>query len=383
MSLENDKFLKISDTISNSYIKEWKKNNKKVIGHYCTYIPEELLHAAGLLPFRIRATGNEDTDLGDIYMVRFTCSFVRMTLDLALKGGYDFLDGLFISNCCDHARRMYELFDIKVFNRAEFAKKPPRFYTPVPHVITEEGFDYYLSEVRNIKTEIEEKLNIGNISDEKLKKSIELYNKNRNLMREIHKLRILKESKLTGTEALQISMANNSVPKEIANQELERILEILKDREGFKSNRKRIMLAGSVVDNVDFIKVIESAGGDVISDFLCFGTRNFIDDVVINSGKDPLEQIARRVYFRMSCPRMMDDHPRRLEFVKKQIKQANIEGIILQRINNCDLHGCENMLLEHEFKDLKIPIFNIDRENFQKDNTRLQTRIEAFIEMIK
>ena len=383
MNLENDNFLKISDVIINSYIEEWKKDNKKVIGHYCTYIPEELLHAAGLLPYRIRATGNEDTDLGDIYMVRFTCSFVRMTLDLALKGGFDFLDGLFISNCCDHARRMYELFDMKVFSREQFKEKPPRFYTPVPHVITEEGFDYYLNEVRNIKVEIEEKFNIGTISDEKLKKSIELYNENRELMREIHKLRILEDSKLTGTEALKISMANNSVPKEIANKELKRILGILKGREGTKSKRKRIMIAGSVVDNVDFIKVIESAGGDVISDFLCFGTRNFIDDVVTNSGKDPLEEIARRVYFRMSCPRMMDDHPRRLEFMKKQIKEANIEGILVQRINNCDLHGCENMLLEHEFKDLNVPIFNIDRENFQKDNTRLQTRIEAFIEMIK
>ena len=96
MSLKNDKFLKLSDFIINPYVEEWKKNNKKVIGYYCTYIPEELLHAAGLLPYRIRATGNEDTDLGDVYMVRFTCSFVRMTLDLALKGGYDFLDGLFI-----------------------------------------------------------------------------------------------------------------------------------------------------------------------------------------------------------------------------------------------------------------------------------------------
>ena len=83
MSLNNDAFLNISNSIMNSYVKEWQEKNKKVVGHYCTYIPEELLHAANLLPFRIRATGNKDTDLADIYMVRFTCSFVRATLDLA------------------------------------------------------------------------------------------------------------------------------------------------------------------------------------------------------------------------------------------------------------------------------------------------------------
>jgi benzoyl-CoA reductase/2-hydroxyglutaryl-CoA dehydratase subunit BcrC/BadD/HgdB len=79
---------------------------------------------------------------------------------------------------------------------------------------------------------------------------------------------------------------------------------------------------------------------------------------------------------------MMDDHLRRLEFLKAEIKKAKIEGVILQRINNCDLHGCDNMLFTHELKDLDIPVLNIDREFFQADTTRLQTRIEAFLEML-
>jgi len=41
-----------------------------------------------------------------------------------------------------------------------------------------------------------------------------------------------------------------------------------------------------------------------------------------------------------------------------------------------------NMLYSHELKDLDIPILNIDREFYQADTTRLQTRIEAFLEMI-
>ena len=90
INLHEDPFLSISNSIKNSYIDNWQKLGNKVVGYYCTYIPEELLYAAELLPFRIRATGNKDTDLGDIYMVRFTCSFVRATLDMALRGIYDF-----------------------------------------------------------------------------------------------------------------------------------------------------------------------------------------------------------------------------------------------------------------------------------------------------
>ncbi|MHA1148007.1 MAG: 2-hydroxyacyl-CoA dehydratase subunit D [Promethearchaeota archaeon] len=382
MTLENDNFIKIANQIRNPYIDEWKKANKKVVGYYCTYIPEELLHAADLLPFRIRSTGNEDTDLGDVYMVRFTCSFVRMTLDLALKGGFDFLDGLIMSNCCDHARRMFELFDLKVFKREIFKEKPPNLYIPIPHVITDEGFEYFKRQVARLKREIEESFTYNAISKDKLNNSIQIYNKNRALFREINKLRGLDIPKLNGSLALKIAMANASIPKEHANLELERLLNVLKDYEGIKLNKKRIMLIGSVVDNTGFINIIENSGAIIVSDFLCFGTRNYLDDVKINNIDDPLSLIAERVYYRISCPRMMDDHRRRLGFIKDQIRDYKVDGVILERINNCDLHGCENMMLEHELKELEIPVYSLDRENFQKDYNRIQTRIEAFLEML-
>ena len=382
MNLEQDNFLSIAEGIHNQYVEEWKSQGKKVIGYYCTYIPEELLHAAGLFPFRIRSTGNQGTDLGDVYMVRFTCSFIRMTLDLAFKGGFDFLDGLVMSNCCDHARRMFELFRLKIFTREEFGQRANTFYTSIPHVIREEGFEYYKNQVSRLKEEIEKSFKISPISSDTLLNSIKLYNKNRRLLREIYELRKMDPPKLTGAQALRIAMANASAPKEICNQELERILGGLHKDEGTKSDKKRIMLIGSVVDNTGFIDIIENSGAIVVSDFLCFGIRNFLDDVKINEELSPLEQITKRVYYRISCPRMMDDHQRRLNYIQQEIKNSKIDGVILQRINNCDLHGCENMLLEHELKEINVPVFNLDRENYQKDYNRIQTRIEAFMEML-
>ena len=379
MELQNDSFLKISDKISNPYL---EKSDRKIAGYYCTYIPEELLDAGNLFPYRIRATGSEDTDLADTYMVRFTCSFVRSTLNLALNGKYDFLDGLFICNSCDHSRRMYEIFDLVVFKRKNFTKKVPRFYISIPHVITDEGFQWFYNEIEELKGEIEKSYNVS-ITDTHLNRSISLYNKNRHLMREIYKLRTLDAPKLTGTEALRLSIANSSVPKEIANQELDRILNGLKKSEGIDiKNKKRILLLGSVIDNTQFTKMIEDSKAMIISDNMCFGNRTIIDDVEDNKSKSPLERIAKNQYYRLSCPRMMDDHLKRLDFVKKEIESAKIDGVILQRINNCDLHGCDNMLFEHELKELNIPVFNFDRENFQTDTSRLQTRIEAFLEML-
>ncbi len=382
MNLKNDQFLNISDSISNPYITEWQANGKKVLGHYCTYIPDELLHAANLLPFRIRATGHTSTNLADVYMVRFTCSFVRATFDMALRGLYDFLDGILICNSCDHSRRMFELFDLKVFGTENYPKPNSRFYYSIPHVITNEGFEWYYNEIQELKAKLEENYIQETITDQDLLDSINIYNTNRELLRNIHELRILDAPKITGSEALQISMSNNSVPKEVANQELERILIALKESEGIKSNAKRIMLVGSEIDSTDFTGMIENSGALIVTDFLCFGTRTFLDDVHLGFEQDPLKSIVERVYYRMSCPRMMDDHERRLDFMKSEIERANVDGVILQRISGCDLHGCDNMLFSHELKDLEVPVLNFDREFYQADTTRLQTRIQAFLEMI-
>ncbi len=382
MSLKNDQFLHISNSITNPYITEWLADGKKVLGYYCTYIPDELLYAANLLPYRIRATGNTETNLADVYMVRFTCSFVRATFDMALRGIYDFLDGILICNSCDHSRRMFELFDLQVFGREDYPKPASQFYYSIPHVITDEGFEWYHTEIQELKAELEEKYSLETITNQDLLETIDIYNKNRELLREIHEMRVIDAPKITGSEALQISMSNNSIPKEAANQELERIISSLKESEGVKSNAKRIMLVGSEVDSTDFTGLIEDSGALIVSDFLCFGTRNFLDDVHLGFEQDPLKSIVERVYYRMSCPRMMDDHERRLDFMKSEIKRANVDGVILQRISGCDLHGCDNMLFSHELKDLEVPVLNLDREFYQADTTRLQTRIEAFLEMI-
>ncbi|MBD3351154.1 MAG: 2-hydroxyacyl-CoA dehydratase, partial [Candidatus Lokiarchaeota archaeon] len=172
-----------------------------------------------------------------------------------------------------------------------------------------------------------------------------------------------------------------------ANQKLKEIINIVKKRPSIKDVRARLMLGGSSVDNPEFVEVLEHAGGAVVADSVCTSTRTFWDDNLwMPEGQeidDDLDELVRRVYVRSLCPRIMNGHQERLKFIKSQIKNAKVDGLILQRIEFCDLHGCENMLLEHEIEeDLGIPCLSIDREHFLGDTGRLRTRVEAFLEKI-
>jgi len=379
MTIED--ILKNTETLYNPYIEEWKKQNKKVMGYYCTYIPEEILLAGNFLPYRVRGTEAAGTSKADTILSRFNCSFIRASLNLAMEGKYNFFDGLICMNSCDHARRMYDIYKRKLVGEVEgIAKDFPLYFISVPHIITDHGFGWLKEEFAILKENLEKTFKIT-ISDSELKDAIKLMNENRMLLKDIHNLRMLDQPKLKGVEALKLNLANTSVPKEIMNKELKSFLEKLKQRDGISDYRARILIVGSLIDDPNFLQIIEDVGGLVASDMLCFGTKNFWD--LTKEEGDPLDNITKRYYEKVSCPRMMDDHDRRFKFLEEQIKAAKIDGVIATRIEFCDLHGCQNMIYEQELEKLNIPILSLDRDYFIGDTGRFKTRAEAFIEQIE
>ena len=43
----------LSARISMSETQQWKTDGGRVIGFFCSYVPEELIHAAGAMPYRV------------------------------------------------------------------------------------------------------------------------------------------------------------------------------------------------------------------------------------------------------------------------------------------------------------------------------------------
>ena len=103
----------ISSDLLNQAVKVWREQGKKVIGFMCSYVPEEIIYAAGILPYRVRATGCIRSTRSDALMSSFSCSFARSCLEFALDGTYDFLDGLVALDSCAQIERLYDNWRFK------------------------------------------------------------------------------------------------------------------------------------------------------------------------------------------------------------------------------------------------------------------------------
>jgi benzoyl-CoA reductase subunit C len=364
----------VSGTLENSYVDAWKRDGKKVMGFVCSYLPEEILSAVDILPFRITGKGVQDTSHADSHLTRVNCSFARSCLELGFTGAYDFLDGAVWINGCDHIRRCYDNWKAKI-------PRPFMYMLPVPHKISAQGRQWYKEEVVKFRQAVEEHFGVE-VTSEKLAEAVSTYNETRRLLRELYDLRTGDPPRFTGAEMLTILSAGTSMPRQDYNRILRDILqEAQASSEREAEGKVRLLVAGSMMDDPEFIANVEDLGAVVVTDTLCFGARSFWD--LTDETGDVFEKLVDRYYEHPPCPRMIGTYSRRLGFLKDQIERAGVQGAILQHIKFCDLHGTDHALLKVDLEKDGIPVMELERQYGPlADAGRIRTRVQAFLERI-
>ena len=351
-----------------------KARGQKVMGWVCTYVPEELLHAAGALPVRISGYAKE-TDLqdGTAYFYVNNCSFARSCLQLGLRGEYAYLDGFVAGSTCDAARRLFDLW---------------RHYVPVPfsHILTvprkysERALDLYFSQVVQLKKGLEAHLNVE-IADESLMKSIGLYNESRSLLRALNDLRKLDEPPINGSQTMEVMNASSRMPKETFNDRLRELLWDLEHSKPIGKGRARVMIAGSALNNAEFVQSIEHIGGLVVTDELCTGTRYWADPVIVDH-EEPLKAIARRYLHNFPCARMYPSEER-FQRMLNLIREFRVDGVISQTIRYCSPYSNDLPLLSDVLNRNGVPMLSLDVEYGTSGSGQILTRVQAFLEMLE
>lgn len=361
--------------VTSTALKEWRAKGGKAIGTICCHVPEEIIHAAGMLPVRVRATGCKDSSDAETWMTSFSCSFARACLQHLIDGTYE-LDGLIASDGCLMAGRIYD-------NWAHVDPDKGKHYLhqlAAPRVYRPDSVDYYKNELKDIIEGLE-KFGGVTITDEKLKASVALYNETRALIRELYELRKAENPVITGTETLKIILAATSMPKEEFNVLLRAFLDDAKNRTPITDHRIRLMVIGSALDDPEYTQVIEEKGGLIVTDALCFGSRYLWEPVELNDG-DVLGSLADAYLSRPVCPRMIDLHDELYDFICKMMEEYKVDGVLYEKMQNCECWGGEGVYFNDKMKEAGIPMLIVEREELMANAGQLAIRAEAFIEMI-
>lgn len=364
--------------ISNEAAKAWRAKGKKAVGVICCHVPEEIFYAADILPVRMRATNCVDNSEAQSWMSSFSCSFARGILQYWLNGPYKELDGLVTSDGCMQASRVYD--NAAYINEVTKIGKYVR-QIDAPRKISPRSYPFYKEELQILISELEN-LSGNKVTDEKLVAAVAKYNQARKLVAELYELRKEKNPVISGADCLRITLAATNMPIDEYVELLTAFLADAHNRKPITEHRARIMLIGSGLDDPKYIELIESKGGLVVQDVVCFGGRGFNVPLEIDE-KDVIGSIAKYYLDRLVCPRMMDKHFEMDDYIIDACKQWNVDGIIYERMQYCEIWGGEAAYFQDRLKDAGIPILTVEREEQMTNEGQLAIRAEAFVEMIE
>jgi len=355
------------------YAEEWKsKTGGKVIGYFCTYIPEELLYAANILPVRI--FGSHDSRIvtlseAHIYPTMY-CPFCRDCLASGLAGKYKYLDGIVLGQSCLHMRQSYHTWAANI--PVEF-----KHNLAIPHgVQNPEAVDHYLNEMLIFKGALEEWLG-KEISMDKVREAVEVVNENRRLLRELYELRKREKPPILGHEVMKVVITSQFVDKREHNEALKKLLKEAKEVDRDVKVDARILITGSENDEVDFISHVEDLGMVVVIDEQCTGSRYFWNTVEVKD--DIFRAIAERYVNRPPCPAKDWPERRRLDFIKQLAKEWNVQGALLIQQKFCMPHELDIPALKEMLEGEGIKTYHLEFD-VTVPWGQFKTRVEAFYE---
>jgi len=368
-----DKFAKWADT-RHYYAKEWKeKTGGKVVGYMCTYVPEEILYAADILPVRILGSHEAPSAAEPYLFAGLLCPFCRDCLTQGLKGRYDYLDGMVISQSCFAMRPVF-------WSWVQHIGIDYHYYIMMNHgVQTTPRYKFLTREMEEFKKSIEGWVG-KTITDKDLDKGIEIMNTNRRLTREVYEFRKKDAPPITGLESMEIAVSSQLVDKREHSKALKELLKKLPERKLNRETGTRLMIIGSEDDDREFLKMVEQGmtlpATFVIEDH-CTGSRYFWNEVIPQENR--LAAIAARYLDRPPCP--SKDWPKKLrwEHILKLAKEYRVEGAIVMQQKFCEPHELDTPELRKFLESNGIPTYFLEFD-VTVPVGQFRTRVEAFLE---
>ena len=281
-------------------------------------------------------------------------------------------------NTCDGKKKGYEFF----------ATQKPMYIMDVPHVKNPDTFALWVKELKKLAARLEEETGVK-ITPERLKAAIKTINAKRSALQRLNATRAADPAPISGLDSLLAVQAAFMDDTERLTGAIDDMAAECEQRvaEGagvVKKGTKRILYTGTpmAVPNWKLYNLIEKAGGSVVGEECCTGSR-YYDQLVDDSGEtldEMFEAVAKR-YFGISCA-IFTPNDKRFKDIERMAEELHVDGIIDCSLQFCTIYEMESFQVEKLAQRLDIPFMHITTDYANEDAGQLTTRIEAFLEML-
>lgn len=340
--------------------------NRKPIAVFCSYVPEELIHAAGFTPVRGRKRPSRSGAWSE-HLQSYACPLARSLLEQAADGELRAFAGAVFAHSCDTMQALADIWRMRfpsVF--AWVVNVPTRLDSP--HTA-----DYLRQELAAFHTALE-RLAGNPISDADLRTSVGLYNRLRTLLARLDTLR----DRLSNAQFYSAMLAAQTMPKEdfipLAEALIPRV-EAPPPQDG----RARVIIVGAVLDDLTLPALADNLGLRIVGDDLCTSAR--YAEGIVQTDAPPLAALAARLLERAPCPAKHREDWRRGPALVSLARERQAQGVVFYLQKFCDPHAFDYADMRRDLAQAGIPHIVLE-DDAGPATAQWRTRLQAFAEML-
>ena len=361
-------------------VKEAHEAGRKIVGMYCVFSPSEIALAADAISVSLCGTSQDPIEEAEKELPRNLCPLIKSSYGFAITDKcpyFYFSDVLLAETTCDGKKKMYELM----------GKLKPMHVMNLPQTANDEdSLEFWKREMVKFKGFLENQFNTK-ITDEKLRDAIRLMNRERNVMKRLHKLNAHKPAPLAGTDMMKAQWLKGfNIDKEAGIELIERLIAEVEDRVekgiyAFDEKAPRILLTGTPigVGSDKVLKALEEAGASVVAFENCTGYKGL--DVMVDEDKDPITALAEK-YLSTPCSCMTNNNGR-LDLIRRMVDEYKVDGVVDLTWQACHTYNIESYTVKkYVQEELGLPFIQIETDYSDSDTGQVKVRVEAFLETL-
>ena len=350
----------------------WRENGGRVCSHFQVYFPEELAHAVGMLPVKVRGAAVQMRQ-ADSHFGSYLCSILRSSLEVALDGRLP-LDMFVTQPICDGARNLAGVW-------ARNLRYPARILYLPQNANSEAAPEYLRAEYASVLAELEDIAGRrATVVD--LQTSIAVFNQNRRLLRELYRIRCSTPWLLAVDESWVLVALAGLLPREEHNALLAGLLPAIATRTARARDKIRVVFERGFCEQppLDLLSMIAQSC-DVVDDDILVALRWLTSDV--RTDGDPLAALAH-AYLEQSgwSPVQHDLRKPKEEMLLARIRNARAEAAIIAAAKMCEPGLDEQVAYTRALDAAGIPYFVTEFEEKMSGFDQLQLQLETFVEGI-
>ncbi len=347
---------------------------RKAVGVMPYFCPEELVYAAGMLPFGLWGAEMQANE-SKRYYPAFICSLLHTALELGLRGALDGLSAVMVPICCDSLKGFGANWKYGVGERI-----------PVIDVAWAEnrkiaaGVEFTRSQFRKILGQLEA-IAGRRVSDADVAAAVAVYNENRKALRAFSAAAAERPEAVSPADRCAVIKAGYFMDRAAHTELVAALTEALNALPAQPWRGLRVVTTGILADSPALLQILADNAVAVADDQIAQESGFFRTDTPVTD--DPVLGLAQRLGQLEGCSVLFDPGKQRGKELVRLAKDAKADGILWVMTKFCDPEEYDYVPVKRMADAAGIPLLAVEVDQQMVNYEQARSAVEAFAEMLR